>query len=89
MIGAIIIAIIGFIALFIALILNENQRIDVLIIISLILLPSGCMLLSSILTEKGNYIQALKGNNPYKMEIRYELKDSIYIPVDTLYIKIK
>lgn len=39
--------------------------------------------------EKIAAIQCLKGNNPYKMEIRYELKDSIYIPVDTVYIKIK
>jgi len=25
-------------------------------------------------------------DNPYKMEVRYELKDSVYIPIDTLYI---
>lgn len=39
--------------------------------------------------EKEIAIECLKGNNPYKMEIRYELQDSIYAPVDTIYIKIK
>lgn len=33
-------------------------------------------------------IKCLKGNNSYKMEIQYELKDSVYIPVDTIYVKI-
>lgn len=32
------------------------------------------------------YINSLKGKNPYKMEIRYGLKDSLYIPKDTVYI---
>ena len=39
--------------------------------------------------EKETAIECLKGNNPYKMEIQYELKDSVYIPVDTIYVKIK
>lgn len=33
--------------------------------------------------------ESLKGNNPYKMEIRYELQDSIYIPKDTVFTKIE
>ena len=40
-------------------------------------------------TEEETAIECLKGNNPYKMEIQYELKDSVYIPVDTIYVKIK
>lgn len=40
-------------------------------------------------TEKETAIKCLKGNNPYKMEIQYELKDSMYIPIDTIYVKIK
>lgn len=40
-------------------------------------------------TEKETAIKCLQGNNPYKMEIQYELKDSMYIPVDTIYVKIK
>ena len=39
--------------------------------------------------EKETAIKCLKGDNPYKMEIQYELKNSVYIPVDTIYVKIK
>jgi len=39
--------------------------------------------------SKEAYCNALAGKNPYKMEIRYELKDSTYVPVDTIYVKIK
>ena len=39
--------------------------------------------------EKETAIKCLQGNNPYKMEIQYELRDSMYIPVDTIYVKIK
>ena len=38
-------------------------------------------------SEKDTAIKCSKDENPYKMEIRYELKDSIYIPCDTIYIK--
>ena len=38
-------------------------------------------------SEKDTAIKCSKDNNPYKMEIRYELKDSIYVPTDTIYIK--
>ena len=33
--------------------------------------------------------KALKGKFEYKMNITYELKDSNYVPVDTILIKIK
>ena len=38
-------------------------------------------------SEKDTAIKCSNDNNPYKMEIRYELKDSIYVPKDTIYIK--
>ena len=38
-------------------------------------------------SEKDTAIKCSKDENPYKMEIRYELKDSIYVPKDTIYIK--
>lgn len=47
----------------------------------------GVFLLAEYVVEKETAIECHKGNNPYKMEIRYELQDSIYIPVDTVYIK--
>ena len=37
-------------------------------------------------SEKNTAIKCLNGNNPYKMEIVYELKDSVYIPKDTIYV---
>ena len=36
-------------------------------------------------SEKDTAIKCSKDENPYKMEIRYELKDSIYVPKDTIY----
>ena len=39
--------------------------------------------------EKLAYKESLKGNNPYKMEIRYELQDSILFPKDTVFTKIE
>ena len=35
------------------------------------------------------YKEALKGNNIYKMEIRYYMKDSAYVPSDTVFVLIK
>lgn len=35
------------------------------------------------------YKEALKGNNLYKMEIRYDMKDSAYVPSDTVFVLIK
>jgi flagellar motor component MotA len=40
-----------------------------------------------VMSEKDTAIKCLKDNNPYKMEIIYELKDSVYVPKDTIYIK--
>lgn len=39
--------------------------------------------------EKHGQKQALRGKFDYKMEIKYELKDSVYIPVDTTFTEIK
>lgn len=49
----------------------------------------GMTFLMTYVVEKETAIKCLKGNNPYKMEVRYELQDSIYTPIDTVYIKIK
>ena len=38
------------------------------------------------MSENDTTIKCLNDNNPYKMEIRYELKDSIYVPKDTIYV---
>ncbi len=39
------------------------------------------------ISENETAIKCLNDKNPYKMEIRYELKDSVYVPKDTIYIK--
>ena len=83
----------GFIFLSIALIglciyiaKSKDNHADILVYLcsSLII---GFILIISHFQEKETAIKALKGNNPYTMEIRYELKDSVYVPVDTIYIK--
>lgn len=61
--------------------------------IIIVIITVGCFLafinLNVDYTEKRIAIDCLNGKNPYKMEIQYQLKDSVYIPIDTLYIKIK
>lgn len=37
------------------------------------------------MSEKDTAIKCLQDKNPYKMEIVYELKDSVYVPKDTIY----
>lgn len=60
-----------------------------LIIMSLVTIAIvGGLLLVSEIQERATAIKCLKGNNPYKMEIRYELQDSIYAPIDTIYIRL-
>lgn len=49
----------------------------------------GTAFLMAEIQEKETAIECLKGNNPYKMEIRFELEDSIYVSVYTVYVKIK
>lgn len=57
------------------------------VLVLLILTLWGTLLLTEYVVEKEVAIECLKGNNPYKMEIRYELKDSVFVPIDTVYIK--
>lgn len=42
----------------------------------------------TLLSQEIAYKEALKGNNIYKMEIKYEMKDSVYIPSDTVFVLI-
>jgi hypothetical protein len=54
-----------------------------------LLIACGSIITFGVAIEKDTYINSLKGNNPYKMEIRYEFKDFIYTPKDTIYINTK
>ena len=70
---------------------SENNTL--IFILGMLIIVAGTVLFTTNLlnienvTEKETAIKCLQGNNPYKMEIRYELKDSIYIPKDTVFIK--
>ena len=67
-----------------------SEKVINLIIFYLILIAGVIMLaIMPYKAEKETAIKCLQGNNPYKMEIQYELRDSMYIPVDTIYVKIK
>ena len=55
-----------------------------------LLLFSVCFsLLIESLASKIAYKEALKGNNPYEMDIRYEKRGNEYVPTDTIFIKRK
>ena len=61
---------------------EENAFVCVIsALIAVMFFLSGYMM-----SEKDTAIKCLKDNNPYKMEIIYELKDSVYIPKDTIYV---
>ena len=87
-ITGIILLIIGVIVLVGIFITEDKEYRSILIIFGMVILYLGTAFVYSESTEKYTAIDCLKGNNPYKMEIKYELKDSVYIPCDTIYVKI-
>lgn len=68
-------------------ILSKDDHFPIVMLLVAIAILGGILLASEI-QKKETAIECLKGNNPYKMKVRYELQDSIYIPVDTIYIKL-
>lgn len=82
-----IILLIGIIGLLIYIFTSKDSHSSFLIIITGLII-FGCGITISFLTEKEVSIKCLNGKNPYKMEIRYELNDSLYISKDTIYIKV-
>ena len=69
-------------------IMSSEDAYSPLVMFILLVMFWGTVLFIEHIQEKETAIECLNGNNPYKMEIRYELQDSIYIPVDTVYIKL-
>lgn len=59
----------------------------IVVVLTSIIVVSTILLLDEAIKETA--VKCLKGHNPYKMDIKYELKDSVYIPIDTVYTKIK
>jgi hypothetical protein len=81
--AGIILSIIGFIiTLFIILSDDDANTIGFL---GLVMYTAGLLLLFSFLSTRKTAIECYEGNNPYKQQIVYELKDSIQVPVDTIY----
>ena len=68
-------------------IINLDEIDSFIVSIFSTLIAVMCFLGGYMKSEKDTAIKCLNDNNPYKMEIRYELKDSIYVPKDTIYIK--
>ena len=84
LITGIILSIIGFgITLFI--IITDDDAGNTIGVLGLVMYTVGLILLFSFLTTRQTAIDCYEGNNPYKQQIVYELKDSIQVPVDTIY----
>ena len=80
----IILSIIGVgIILFIILLDDDSYLIGFL---GLIVYTIGLLLLFSFLSTRKTAIDCYEGNNPYKQQIVYEIKDSVYVPKDTIYV---
>ena len=69
--------------------LKEKGFPSLFMLIGIILICSSSFCLGLAVEEEIAYKESLRGNNPYKMEIRYELQDSIYIIKDTVFTKIE
>lgn len=63
---------------------NSPYKEGVLIMVLMFLLL-GTNCISVYINTEVISIQCLKGNNPYKEQIIYEWRDSIQVPVDTIY----
>ena len=84
LITGIILSIIGFgITLFI--IITDDDAGNTIGVLGLVMYTVGLILLFSFLSTRQTAIDCYEGNNPYKQQIVYELKDSIQVPVDTIY----
>ena len=69
--------------------LKEKGFPSLFMLIGIIFICSSSFCLGLAVEEEIAYNESLKGNNPYKMEIRYELQDSIFYPKDTVFTKIE
>ena len=83
LIAGIILSIIGF-AIILFIILSDDDA-AVAGFLGVVIYTAGLLFLFSFLTAKQTAIECYEGNNPYKQQIVYEIKDSIQVPVDTIY----
>ncbi len=66
---------------------SENKRTAAMLIILGILIFSNLFFATGTnkVTRKSTYINCLRHGNRYKINVRYELRDSTIIPVDTVF----
>ena len=83
LITGIILSIIGF-AIILFIILSDDDA-AVVGFLGVVIYTAGLLFLFSFLSTKQTAIECYEGNNPYKQQIVYEIKDSIQVPVDTIY----
>ena len=90
MIGVLVLmVIVGICSIAIPIIDHGSVSVKILSVLGVGFVLFGASFIGLAKGKEAAYKEALKGNNPYKMEIRYELYDSIYIPKDTVFIKIE
>ena len=65
--------------------IGDNVFKSIMMLALIILITISAMLIGYSDGQK----QALRGKYKYKMEIKYELRDSIYTPVDTVFVEIE
>lgn len=77
--------IIGILLIVLFICLNDDKVLQIFgILAGIVAISIGVKILS----HDYAYKESLKGNNIYKMEIKYEMKDSVYIPTDTVFVLI-
>ena len=84
LITGIILSIIGFAVLLFIILLDDDETF--LGFLGIIIYTAGLFFLLSFLSARKTAIECYEGNNPYRQQIVYELKDSIQVPVDTIYV---
>ncbi len=78
----------GMVFIIIGSVMSENGKKNQFDVIAFILFPMALLFIVSStvdLSVEDTYKKAVK-YNPYEMRIRYELRDSVAIPADTVYV---
>lgn len=84
LIAGIILSIIGFAIILFIVLLDDDEV--VLGFLGVVIYTAGLFFLFSFVSTKKTAIECHEGDNPYKQQIVYELKDSIQVLVDTIYV---
>ena len=86
LLSGIIFTIVGLLFVLFAIFVNNKINTWLLGIVGVVIYTIGLELCFNFMYTKHTAINCLEGYNPYKQQIIYELKDSIQVPVDTIYV---